>query len=149
MAAEDEGLIREDDLRSWEEAPERHSFDELAQGLASGTITRVRALKLMGPALFGVGLLSLLLPDVAGARKGRRRRCLGINRRPCVVEGRRRCCIFEPVRCVSTDPSTYPGGLIGACCMTPVGSTSGMLTQPAACQNPPPGFVCTCRQTAT
>ncbi len=55
MAAEDEGFIREDALRFWEEAPERHSFDELAQGMASGTITRVRALKLMGSALSAWG----------------------------------------------------------------------------------------------
>ncbi len=55
MAAEDEGLIREDDLHPWEEAPEKHSFDELTQGLASGTITRVWALKLMGSALSAWG----------------------------------------------------------------------------------------------
>ncbi len=37
-------------------AEEHSSFDELAAGLASGTLTRARAMKLIGAALVG-GLL--------------------------------------------------------------------------------------------
>ncbi len=42
-------------------------FDEVAKGLASGTISRRRALKLTGMALLGGGLVALF-PGVAGAQ---------------------------------------------------------------------------------
>ena len=48
------------------EARER-SFDALARGLASGSLTRGKALKLMGAALVGGTLSSLGLRGVAGA----------------------------------------------------------------------------------
>ncbi len=38
---------------------EQHSLDELAKGLANGSVTRGRALKLMGAALLGVVSLGL------------------------------------------------------------------------------------------
>jgi hypothetical protein len=43
------------------------SFDELAKGLASGTITRVQALKLAGAAILGAALASLF-PGLAFAQ---------------------------------------------------------------------------------
>ena len=46
---------------------EVHSFDELAKGLAKGTISRGRALKLVGSAILGGGFLTLV-PGVAEAR---------------------------------------------------------------------------------
>jgi hypothetical protein len=49
------------------EAGER-SFDELASGLASGTLSRGRALKLMGAALVGGVLASI--PGIAQADPG-------------------------------------------------------------------------------
>ncbi len=65
MAANDAKLwaaARSDD------APEGQLFDELSRGLASGTISRRRALKLAGAAILGsTGLLSLF-PGVAGAQ---------------------------------------------------------------------------------
>ncbi len=42
-------------------------FDEAAKGLAAGTISRGRALKLTGTALLGGGLLAMF-PGVAGAQ---------------------------------------------------------------------------------
>jgi hypothetical protein len=48
---------------------EEYSFDELAKGLASGTVSRGRALKLMGGALLG-GVLAAI-PGVALAQEGR------------------------------------------------------------------------------
>jgi hypothetical protein len=43
-------------------------FDEVAKGIASGTISRRRAIKLTGTALLGAGLLAMF-PGVAGARR--------------------------------------------------------------------------------
>jgi hypothetical protein len=48
-----------------EETRER-SFDALARGLSSGTLSRRKALRLMGAALFGGALASI--PGVASAR---------------------------------------------------------------------------------
>src|SRR5919112_1376446 len=45
-----------------------HSFDELARGLASGNVTRGKALRLMGAALVGGALASF--PGTASAAKG-------------------------------------------------------------------------------
>jgi hypothetical protein len=45
--------------------PRDHSFDELTRGLASGTLSRGKALKLMGAALVGGTLASI--PGIAGA----------------------------------------------------------------------------------
>ena len=53
---------------------EDYSFDDLARGLAEGTISRSRALKLVGTAILGGALGFLALPDEAEARKRRRRR---------------------------------------------------------------------------
>ena len=44
-----------------------HSFDELARGLASGTLSRGKALRLMGAAVVGGTLASLGLGRVAAA----------------------------------------------------------------------------------
>jgi hypothetical protein len=45
------------------EHTEEHSFDELARGLASGSVSRRKALRLMGAALLGSTLASI--PGVA------------------------------------------------------------------------------------
>jgi Cys-rich repeat protein len=71
----------------WEESAEEHySFDELASGLASGTISRRRALKLAGAAFLSATLIPLL-PGVAEAqarcprkkRPGCSRQCRGVD----------------------------------------------------------------------
>jgi hypothetical protein len=46
----------------------QHSFDELAKGLASGTLSRGRALRLVGASLLGVLLGGLLPTRLAGAQ---------------------------------------------------------------------------------
>jgi hypothetical protein len=54
-----------------EDTMEESSFDELAKGLADSTISRSRAIKLMGTALLGGALSFLALPDEAQARRQR------------------------------------------------------------------------------
>ncbi len=49
-----------------EDITEEYSFDELAKGLADGTLSRRRALKLVAGALLGGSLLALF-PGAAGA----------------------------------------------------------------------------------
>jgi hypothetical protein len=61
------------EIRPSREDLEGSAFDDLAPGLADGTITRARAIKLAGAALLG-GALTLLWPGEADARKRRRRR---------------------------------------------------------------------------
>ena len=73
---------------------EKHSFDQLARGLASGTVTRGQALKLAGGALLG-GLLASI-PGVAWAQ----------GERPC-PPGTHRCPPGGP--CVATG-TPCPGG---------------------------------------
>ena len=51
------------------------SFDELAKGLASGTISRRKALRLMGAALFGAALVPLLPEQAQALTNKQRRRC--------------------------------------------------------------------------
>jgi hypothetical protein len=46
----------------------QRSLDDLASGLASGTISRRRALKLTGAALLGSSGLLALFPGMAGAQ---------------------------------------------------------------------------------
>ncbi len=102
-----------------EAMPEEYSFDELARGLASGTLSRGRALKLVGAALLGsaLGIFGLAAPAEA---QRRRRRCA-----PCTTD----------------DPGTYPAGY---CCLTPTGGTSGCLVPESFCASPPSGTECTC-----
>ena len=50
-----------------------HSFDELTRGLASGSISRGRALRLMGAALVGGTLGSLGIGEAAADRMGCKR----------------------------------------------------------------------------
>jgi hypothetical protein len=65
-----------------EDATEEHSFDELARGLASGAISRRKALKLGGVALLGGFGLFSVFPDAAEARRRRgRRRGRGLGQR--------------------------------------------------------------------
>jgi hypothetical protein len=53
---------------SGEDAYEGQLFDELSRGLASGAISRRRALKLAGAAILGSTGLPSLFPGVAGAQ---------------------------------------------------------------------------------
>jgi hypothetical protein len=89
---------------SWKELTEEHSFDELARGLASGAISRRRALKLFGTTILGATLLPLF-PGVAEADPrcpdsgpGCKAVCPG-SKRSCVciktIEGAQRCVVPE------------------------------------------------------
>ena len=114
------------------------SLDEVAKGLAEGTISRGKAIKLSGAALLGsIGLLSLF-PGVAGAQGQCEDRPAISNRRcpesPCgacpgcfcarTVSGRKRCLYFNEAGCPPTDQcdrnSDCPGDevciRVGGCC---------------------------------
>jgi hypothetical protein len=56
-----------------EELVEEYSFDTLARTLAEGTLSRERALKLVGAAILGGALSIFALPDQAEAKKKKRR----------------------------------------------------------------------------
>src|SRR5215208_5927175 len=59
--------------RRWPMAREESFFDALARGLADGSITRGKALRLMGAALAGGALGSLGIGEAAGAPPGCKR----------------------------------------------------------------------------
>ncbi len=66
MAAQDLPRQEIHDQEEDEDITQEHSFDELARGLASGSVSRRQALKLLGGALLG-GLLASI-PGVAFAQ---------------------------------------------------------------------------------
>lgn len=90
MKKRDEGgLVRP----SWKESGE-HSLDGLARGMADGTVTRGRAIKLAGAALVGSALALFGAQGDADA-VNRRRRCqrrFGGNGVLCSGRGRTVCC---------------------------------------------------------
>jgi hypothetical protein len=55
--------------------PKEHSFDELTKGLAKGTLSRSRALKLACAAIFGGALSVLVLPVREAEARRHRRHC--------------------------------------------------------------------------
>jgi hypothetical protein len=108
------------------EAGER-SFDELASGLASGTLSRGKALRLMGAALVGGVLASI--PGMAGAKP----KCPGClfpcNCRRDIVNHVRVCvdpitqirdnCDLCPEGTVCTDRFRFPDGTRAVSCSFP------------------------------
>jgi hypothetical protein len=78
-----------------------HSFDELTRGLASGSISRGKALRLMGAALVGGTLASL--PGTAWAARCRsprircRGQCCATGVTTCVGTGRNKTCACVPI----------------------------------------------------
>jgi len=73
-------------------------FDEVAKGLAAGTISRGRALKLAGSALLGGGMLAMF-PGVAGAQQGGCADKQAINNKRCP---RSKCGLNNNCRCATT-----------------------------------------------
>jgi hypothetical protein len=70
VSAKEEPMPTEEDNRqelSFQQRLITDGFDEVAKELAAGTISRRRAIKLVGTALLGSGLLAMF-PDVAGAQ---------------------------------------------------------------------------------
>jgi hypothetical protein len=90
------------------------SFDELAKDVASGTLSRGKALRLLGAALVGGALASI--PGVAWAAKGGNRECVrcckkkygpGRERGQCISAGARGEC---PVTCDGNGGGECPPG---------------------------------------
>jgi hypothetical protein len=105
------------------EARER-SFDELARGLASGSISRGKALKLMGAALVGGALSSLGIGGVAAAAP----RCKPTGRK---CKNDTQCCSLN---CDSSGfclPST--GGPVNVDCTCVDRATGAASTFPLGC----------------
>jgi hypothetical protein len=125
---------------------EQHSFDDLASGLAGGTISRRRALKLAGASLLGAsGLAWFASPAEAAAMCPRRgagcaRRCRNTNKTCfCIrtASGKRRC--VHP--CCSTRTCTSGGQcrrgevcLKSDCCGGSVCVTLCMEPRPSYCE---------------
>ena len=103
---------------------EHHSLDQLAKGLASGTLSRRRALELGGAAILSslLGIVGLgLHPEEAQARR-RRPRCLACA---------------GPGSCASSDCGTVPSGSAALFCSC-VETTSGKTCcVPAECGGQP------------
>jgi len=100
-----------------------HSFDELARGLASGDVSRRRALRLMGAALVGGTLASLGIGGEAGAD-------------PCKRTGKAckknsQCCSRN---CVNGTCAACPADttLCGGNCVT--NCPTGQTLNPSTCQ---------------
>ena len=124
-----------------------HSFDELARGLASGTVSRRRALKLVGGALLGGVLASI--PGVAAWAQ---RSPCGPGMHPCPDFG---CCPTP----VPANPCRQAGEVCGrvgglcepACdceCRTPREGGDTFCAAPQAhcasqCSECPTGTICT------
>jgi hypothetical protein len=116
------------------ETPER-SFDELATGLASGSISRRRALRLMGAALIGGTLASLGIGEAAADPPGCKR-----NGKRCRKNSS--CCSSNCVdgRCQEG------GGCSPGILVTPVGGGDPFCACNFSCQTScadcPGGFIC-------
>jgi hypothetical protein len=54
---------------------DEHFFDDLAKGLEDGTISRRRALKLVGAAALGAALIPVMPKQAEALSRGARRRC--------------------------------------------------------------------------
>jgi hypothetical protein len=84
------------------------SFDELARGLASGSISRRRALRLMGAALLGGALASLGIGEAAADPPGCKR-----NGKRC--KNNNQCCSGN---CVNGTCEACPTPCGTQCCQT-------------------------------
>jgi hypothetical protein len=98
-------------VRARRVAREKNSFDELAKGLATGTLTRVQALKLLGGAVLGAMLVPLF-PERASADHSDEDGCQGLSK-PC---GSTCCGVAE--ECCDGVVCCDPGKdcCAGACC---------------------------------
>lgn len=137
-----------------EDATEEYSFDALAKGLASGTISRRKALKLMGTAILGAGVLTVFSTGEADAdveaadvecpdsRVGCNTRCRETGRCRCVrtVTGNSRCvrpCCSR--RTCTTNAQCNSGELCMTtnCCRKSGANHGVCVTQ---CQEPRPNY---------
>jgi hypothetical protein len=126
-----------------EDHPGEHSFDELARGLASGSISRRKALRLMGAALLGGTLASI--PGVAlaapGCPEGTTKcgpLCCNSSLETCEKGGHQPRCVSWAGACAYPDPvcprGTYccctredeSGNPVSPCVCCPRGQTCGI-----------------------
>jgi hypothetical protein len=111
------------------------SFDELARGLASGTLSRRKALKLMGAALVGGALASV--PGVAWAARGGNSACAKFCRENFPPGRERGQCISAGARGEGPCFDGNGGGTVctahGDTCVNEFGETG------QCCCNPPSG----------
>jgi hypothetical protein len=104
MSVEENGTGR---LPSREDSTAQHSFDDLARGLASGALSRRRALRLLGGAL--VGSMMASFPGVAKARGTEGN---GDNDKRCLDRRKTRC----NGKCVNLQKSEKHCGRCGKRC---------------------------------
>jgi hypothetical protein len=129
-----------------EDETEEYSFDALAKGLASGTISRRKALKLAGAAILGGGVLALFPQPAEAAECGNSAGC-GLR---CKNTGKCRCVrtTANNVRCVrpccsgrtcnnSGDCRSKEVCMTTSCCGSPGGKRGVCVTK---CHEPRPGY---------
>jgi hypothetical protein len=103
------------------------TFDELASGLASGTLSRGKALRLMGAALFGGALASIPGVALAASPKCGGHTCT--SPKVCIRGGGKPRCVCPscPVPVMVQDPDTCE-------CECPIVSCQpGYLLNPTTC----------------
>ena len=104
-----------------EDRTEKCSFDELAKGLASGNISRGKALRLLGAALLGGTLASI--PGLAQA----------VPQRPICAVGVH--CLTSQNCCVGRTSFTCCSGIFPpVCCLIKGGKTAVCVSTPEACK---------------
>jgi hypothetical protein len=108
-----------------------HSFDELARGLASGSVSRRKALRLMGAALVGGALASI--PGVAWGEPPSGGLDCPAGRTRCTSGGSNSVCC----RCSERNPRC-PSGTTCSCCGTRHAFDQG----PQECICCPTGQIC-------
>lgn len=102
--------------------PGRDSFDELARGIATGTVSRGKALRLLGAALLGATLASI--PGLARA----------VPRGPNCASGVQ--CLTSETCCVGRTSFDCCGGVRPpVCCLVKGGKTAACVATPEACKN--------------
>jgi hypothetical protein len=130
-----------------EETTEEYSFDALAKGLASGTISRRKALKLGGAAILGAGVLAFGPTREAeaaecGSRAGCGRRCRNTERCRCIrtVTGNVRCvrpCCSQRRCDTNADCRNTELCMTTDCCSESTASRGVCVTK---CQEPRPDY---------
>jgi hypothetical protein len=129
-----------------------HSFDELTRGLASGTLSRGKALRLMGAALVGGALASIpgiawAKPKPAGAKCNHNHQCASGQ---CGVDGRCLgggpiCTPSCPANCscaLAADGTTICTNTFGLIRFVPLEEGGcGLCVSGEVCVAGPPGFV--------
>jgi hypothetical protein len=133
-----------------EDLTEEHSFDVLARSLADGTLSRQRALKLVGAAVLGSALSIFTLPDDAHARRHKKKKHRHTTPPPPPAPPGT-CAHFASNCC---DPAGTPNGTpctLGKClcqgpevcfadkCCTTIGATCNPFAAPSECCS---GSVC-------